>query len=632
ASRSREEASRLRERLQQLLAEGGADTLEEFRELLGSGRERLKELDASQRALRERERHAATRARQAEGSQERYQELDQAYAVHRRLSEQAAGMEVRRARLERVKRMGELLSLRQICVRRVAEARAAQETHERARRHDEDVKRLREGAEARLAEARRRQSESQRLERQSLELESASEEVLQVQAAERDVQSAQAILDDLTAALEAGQRTARKLETALNLKEVRLAELTGSTGASEAADLRLRESLRAVQQARQAEELKVQLLRARRAAREDRGPGLEERVRNLREELARRNRSTLQWDAARLAQTLEKGEPCPVCGSKKHPDPAGTPGEAPDTERLSQLQAHLEQAERLLTQHQREQAEKQLIVERLQARLDQLLLEVGDYDLKELETRHASLEKEHSAHRDSRSEAQQLKDDLERLRGKGALLQARQQQVEGQRRQAEQRVLQARAVLEERLRRLEGKGTEAAELQQRWREAQERLQAMRADLDRAQADARQLGEQSAAARAAAEPAERALEAALQRQMEAQEDLRAGLQRAGLSRASELETPEQGEAWIAAETAAIRGFDDDLAAARHRLERARNEAAERELQDPTAFFAERDEVRTALEQQLAESARLSEKLAWMEKREGELADLSARTRA
>ena len=48
-----------------------------------------------------------------------------------------------------------------------------------------------------------------------------------------------------------------------------------------------------------------------------------------------------------LAKDLREGKPCPVCGSTKHPKPAGIPSEAPDREQLEAQKDRAEKAEEL---------------------------------------------------------------------------------------------------------------------------------------------------------------------------------------------------------------------------------------------------------------------------------------------
>jgi len=72
---------------------------------------------------------------------------------------------------------------------------------------------------------------------------------------------------------------------------------------------------------------------------------IEQLINRLRDELDRKTHEIILTQAYRLAETLEEGKPCPVCGSIIHPDPAKSEGQIVTEKEIEDLNKKIERAE-----------------------------------------------------------------------------------------------------------------------------------------------------------------------------------------------------------------------------------------------------------------------------------------------
>ena len=316
-------------------------------------------------ALDSRRKQAAVRVEQYRAIVEKRNRLENLRRERLELAGRRAEQEEARNRLERAARAGEVAPLQALLD-------AALRQWEGSKR---ETKRLREEAEAHEASysaltaqkegMKRREAQGREEETRAAALEALEPSYQRLEEAKRALAEAQKEWEAVE--LLAGEQTRREQEL-----ERELAEGEAAYQRLEGAESRV-EQLRA----RQQEELRRQealerLLKDRQelAAREkelaaarDKLTRQMDKYRAAQEAHDRLERLFFSVQAGLLAQGLEEGAPCPVCGSREHPCPAALPDQAPDEAGLRAARQERDQLEGICRESSLEAGRLSAVVE-----------------------------------------------------------------------------------------------------------------------------------------------------------------------------------------------------------------------------------------------------------------------------
>ncbi|MEW6365709.1 MAG: SMC family ATPase [Acidobacteriota bacterium] len=601
------------------------DSVEQLLEIVATEQARLGALREEKKRLGDRETQTIKTLADGRAVAEKLRELDRSVQAIEGLDKKSVEIEERKATLGTARAAAGLLDVEKHAAMRDAEAAKASDAAARSERSaSESTARCaaaraafeRESARAvERDDAKRRAQDLAAMLARLEELERATR-VLEV--ARRSRSAAVALRDRARHALDENIKSAE----ADRKERERLGEIAATT---KAVAEQLKDARQRLEWASQLDSKRKELAAAKkelRGASNGRTAVLAEKEKAVAES-ADAERRWVDGQAARLARMLERGQPCPVCGSKDHPRPAKPSVRSVSDETLEELKQRVKDFEIKEKRAALEEKEAEKRAERLSAVVSGLEANLGDEHREpvgSIRKRVDAIEMQQAAGEKARSELVQLEKriaDLELLRPE---LQRRFETAGSEVELAEKSHGAAEATVAERARGIPEEFRDRLVLDGESNAAAKRASDLVAAFETARNTLDSAEKALAACRSAAQAASNAAAEARQAAEEARSDLLRRIDEAGFPSVAEYERAKKTEQQMRQLEKEIKEYEEARSAARDRVRRAREAAQGLVSPDLDALSNEADAARARVQEATREEKGIEDRIAFLGKGE------------
>jgi exonuclease SbcC len=589
-----EEIQAGRQRVATFLEAAGAQSEEQLRERRDVAQQRLEGLASQIEAARLAEITAQEQLETAKSTAEKLAELASAQTGFSRVKLSEPETEQARLKLASARRAEQLLDRERFAVDRANEHNDAKskmlQLAELRSKADQLEKTTREHLIAEESRSQQRATANSEVHR----LQELQDRVEKIAAATTDFDAATTEHNNDAAQFKQLETKSNELTQRLEQRDQQIGSLRDTAQKTEFLTLNVQKLNNLVQNRRRLDEANTESGNARKKL--DQAISLlgktTESMQEMRQTFDRMQSEWIAGQAAILAGGLLAGDPCPVCGSASHPNPANSSAPLPNTDELKTLQSRIRQLEADIEPMRARTAEAQADVTRLETEVTGIVNQLGESATLAISALALQLDKAQIQLRESQTASREMSvavkeqerenAQLTEISGKLVDAQSRLQGSSNRLAAARTALTERQAGVTENLRTPEALGTAI-------RSAHTFLESLNNAYETVRAECESASRESARSATAHDAAVAAELLARERATTAQTDFAKSLTLAGFPNVEEFSKVKVAISLIASMEETIRVFESELAAAESRLSRAMEAA--RDLQSPDLLAIE-----------------------------------------